>query len=118
MLRFTYNNLNNGVLSTNNSMPLKDSTSDNNTSFQIARRSYVDTEPNTSQMKWYGNRDASDVSRRRRVFAVGKGTFNDLGKPTSFTSQPRNIVNTALRRSRAAGYVVPAKATQSTSQMF
>lgn len=118
MLRFTYNNLNNGVLNTKNSMPLKDSTSDNDASFQIGRRSYVDTEPNTSQMKWYGNRDASDVSRRKRVFAIGKGTFNDLGKPTAFTSQQKNIVNTALRRSRAGGYVVPAKATQSTSQMF
>lgn len=118
MMRFTYNNLNNGVLSTNNSMPLKDSTSDNNASFQIARRSYVDTEPNTSRMKWYGNRDSSDVARRRRVFAVGKGTFNDLGKPTAFTSEQKNIVNTALRRSRAGGHIVPAKATQSTSQMF
>lgn len=118
MLRFTYNNLNNGVLTTNNSMPLKDSTSDNNASFQIARRTYVDTEPNTSQMKWYGNRDASDVSRRRRVFAVGKGTFNDLGKPNAFTSEKKHVVNSALRRTRAGGYVVSAKATQSTSQMF
>lgn len=114
MLQFTYNNLNNGVLTTNNSMPLKDSTSDNNASFQLARRSYVDTEPNTSQMKWYGNRDASDVPRRRRVFAVGKGTFNDLGKSTSFTSERKPVVNAALRRSRAGGYIVPAKVTKST----
>jgi hypothetical protein len=52
------------------------------------------------------------------VFAVGKGTFNDLGKPTAFTSEKKHVVNAALRRSRAGGYVVPAKATQSTSQMF
>ena len=38
MLRFTYNNLDIGVLTTNNSMPLKDSTSDSNASFQMARR--------------------------------------------------------------------------------
>ena len=70
-------------------------------------------------MKWCGDRDSSDVARRRRVFAIGKGTFNNLGKPTSFTSeQKKNVVNAALRRSRANGHIVPAKATNSTSQMF
>lgn len=118
MLQFTYNNLNNAVLSTNNAMPRKDSTSVNESSFQLSRKTYVDTVPNTSEMKWYGNRDASDVSRRRRVHAVGKGTFNDLGKSLSFTSENKHVVNSALRRSRAGGYIVPPKSTQSTSQMF
>ena len=119
MMRFTYNNINNGVSTNKNAMPQKDLTSDNESSFQLSRKTYVDTVPNTSQMKWYGNRDVSDVTRRRRVFAVGKGTFNDLGNPLSFTSSAeKNTVNSALRRTRAGGSVVPAKKTQTTSQMF
>jgi hypothetical protein len=119
MLRFTYNNLNNGVSSNKNAMPQKDLTSDNQSSFERSRKSYIETVPNTSQMKWYGNRDASDVARKRRVVSVGKGTFNEQGNALSFTSSSeKNTVNNALRRTRAGGSTVPAKKTQTTNHMF
>lgn len=119
MMRFTYNNINNGVLSNKNAMPQKDLTSDNQSSFERSRKTYIETLPDTSQLKWYGNRDASDVVRRRRIVGVGKGTFNDQGDALSFTSSAeKNTVNSALRRTRAGGSVVPAKKTQTTSQMF
>ncbi len=119
MLRFTYNNLNNGVSSNKNAMPQKDLTSDNQSSFERSRKTYIETLPDTSQMKWYGNRDASDVVRRRRVVGVGKGTFNEEGSALSFTSSSeKNTVNSALRRTRAGGSIAPAKKTQTTTHLF
>lgn len=98
-------------------MPKKDLTSDNQSSFEMSRKTYIKTIPSTSEKKWYGNRDASDVIRKRKMISVGKGINQD--PQSSFTtSMTRNTVNNALRRTRAGGSTVPAKKTQTTHQMF
>ena len=47
-------------------MPLKDSISDNTGRFSAAREVYTETTPDTSVKKWYGNRDSSSVTERRK----------------------------------------------------
>lgn len=60
--------------------------------------------------KWYGNRDASQVTANRRTTEVGVGSLNALNKPMSFeTHNNFNTTNEALRRVRAGGAVAPAK---------
>jgi hypothetical protein len=108
--------VNNGLLKTINAMPQKDSTSDNQASFSIARRSYdqtftqkpaintikpaylgmggpshrlptiFDGTSSQNQKKWGKNRDASDIARQRRINAIGLATFNPAGRPLSFES--------------------------------
>lgn len=60
--------------------------------------------------KWYGNRDASQVTANRRTTQVGVGTLNASGNNIGFTSN-NNINDTrdALRRVRSGGAVAPAK---------
>jgi hypothetical protein len=115
MMIFTKNNLNNGSLSSTRAMPLKDSTSDNGSRFSSAREVYTETTPDTSQKKWYGNRDSSSVIERRKNNAIGKGSINANNQTLSFTAHNEiNSVNSALRRTRAGGSTVPAKRTGST----
>lgn len=60
--------------------------------------------------KWYGNRDASQVTANRRTTEVGVGSLNATNKPMSFeTHNNYNTTNDALRRVRAGGAVAPAK---------
>jgi hypothetical protein len=60
--------------------------------------------------KWYGNRDASQVTTNRRTNQVGAGSLNALNKPIGFTTHiDINTTNDALRRVRAGGAVAPAK---------
>jgi hypothetical protein len=119
--RFRIQNLNNGILNNANAMPLKDSTSDNNSSFSMDRSNYqmtAITAPATNpQKKWIGgNRDASQTAINRRVTAIGLGSLNAANKPNSFVSNSsKNTVNDALRRVRGGGAVAPAKKAASPS---
>ena len=118
MMIFTKNNLNNGSLNFTRAMPLKDSTSDNTARFSAAREVYTETTPDTSMKKWYGNRDSSSVTERRKNNAIGKGSINANNNALAFTSfTEKNTVNSAIRRTRAGGSTVPAKKTGYT-QLF
>lgn len=60
--------------------------------------------------KWYGNRDASQVTANRRTTEVGVGSLNASNKKMAFESHVNyNTTNEALRRVRAGGAVAPAK---------
>ena len=117
-MMFSLQNLNNGALAANKAMPLKDSTSDNASSFQMGRKMYIDTlpEPIEPTKKWMpASRDASDIARRRRVAALGKGSINVTPNLLAFTEyRDVNTTNDALRRARAGGSVAPAKKNSQT----
>ena len=112
------NNINNGILSNQNAMPQKDATSDGTGSFATGRQNYVGTvsainattQPQRLAKKWYGNRDSSTATAKRRYIGIGKGSYNDANVPTSFTNtSDKNMVGQALNRVRSGGYVVPPK---------
>lgn len=110
------NTLNNGKLSGVRAMPQKDSTSDNHSTFELNRALYSRTLPNNpasnymNGKKWYGNRDASQVTTNRRITEVGVGSLNASNEDMSFeTHNNFNTTKEALRRVRAGGAVAPAK---------
>ena len=112
-MKWTIQNNNNAVLTADKAMPLEDSTSNNEGRFQMDRQTFIETIPSVipTENKWMGeSRDASDVMRRRRAGAVGKGTFNANNNQFSFTNpDDKNSRNSALRRVRAGGSVAPVK---------
>lgn len=111
--------INNGALKSIKAMPQKDSTSDGTSTFSMARAIYSRKFPVQSQIstaqknqkKWLGNRDASHVTANRRNTNVGKGSINTTNQNLlSFTTyKDVNVVNDAIRRTRAGGYVAPPK---------
>jgi hypothetical protein len=138
------NNINNNELNSIRAMPLKDSTSDSDSTFEISRNIYTRTLPtnvtntpiihtnyiwqarrNIQQItsvptgvtsnymngkKWYGNRDASQVTTNRRTNQVAVGSLNASNSPIGFTTNTDiNTTKDALRRVRAGGAVAPAK---------
>jgi hypothetical protein len=113
----TPQNINNGVLIGQKAMPQKDITSDGNSSFELGRQTYINTHPSTTptvqqlqQKKWYGNRDASQVTANRRTNQIGVGSLNASNGQIGFTTyKDVNTVSTALTRVRAGGAVAPAK---------
>jgi hypothetical protein len=108
-------------------MPVKDLTSDGQSSFAMNRREYMDTvvaenkekEIQTYKLKKFtgGCRDASDIIRKRRVAEIGVGSLNTDQKQMSFVeTKDTNTKREALRRVRAGGsYVVPNKCKSNTS---
>jgi len=122
-MMYSKQNINNGALFGIKSMPLKDSTSDNQSSFNMSRQTYVETIPATPVpveqkiiKKWFGNRDASNVIANRRNVAVGKGSLNASGGIFSFTAYNEiNVVDSARRRARAGGSVAPPKKNARTT---
>jgi len=122
-MMYSKQNINNGALSGAKPMPLKDSTSNNNSSFNMARHTFLETipvVPNTNNeklaKKWLGNRDASQIVANRRNVAVGKGSLNANEGLYSFTAYNEiNVTNTALRRVRAGGSVAPPKKNARTT---
>ena len=115
--------INNGILSGSRAMPSKDITSDGNSSFSMSRRSYMRVMPLTVQSnavqqekKWFGNRDASQVTANARVSQVGIGTSNAAQSAFSFKSSTEtNSERQALNRMRGGGRAVaPMKATGNT----
>ena len=119
---YSKQNINNGALSGAKPMPLKDSTSDNQSSFNMARHTYLETitaVPNTNEekltKKWLGNRDASQIIANRRNVAVGKGSLNQNQGLYSFTAYNEiNVKNSALRRVRAGGSATVPKINSRT----
>ena len=114
--------LNNGILRGDKAMPSKDITSDGNSSFSMSRRSYMRVMPlivqsNAIQQekKWFGNRDASQVTANARVSQVGIGTSNTAQSSFSFKSSTEtNSERQALNRLRGGGRaVLPMKNTMS-----
>ena len=116
-MMYSKTNINNGALSGAKPMPLKDSTSTNESTFNMSRKIYLETVPPTPvtndiklQKKWLGNRDASQIVANRRNVAVGKGSLNESAGLYSFTAYNEiNVQNTALRRCRAGGSGAPPK---------
>lgn len=114
---FAINNINNGALSAMNAMPQKDITSDGETSFALDRKNYKETLPTVTttvsqkiHKKWFGNRDASQVTTNRRVTEIGVGSMNANKNLSSFTTYKEvNTVSDALTRVRSGGSVAPAK---------
>lgn len=112
--------LNNGILTGTRVMPAKDGVSDGNSVFSMSRRSFMRVMPLTTgtntvqqEKKWFGNKDASQVTANARVSQVGIGT---LGSTQAFKSSTEtNSVRQALNRVRGGGRAVtPMKKTLST----
>jgi hypothetical protein len=112
--------LNNGLLTGTRVMPAKDGASDGNSVFSMNRRTFTRVMPLTTQTnaiqqekKWFGNKDASQVTANARVSQIGIGT---AGSPLAFkSSTEKNSVRQALNRVRGGGRaVVPMKKTLST----
>ena len=122
-MKYSIQNINNGALSGAKPMPQKDSTSDNQASFNMARHTYLETVTATPQTpvvklekKWFGSRDASSVIENRRNIAVGKGSLNASGGLFSFTTyNDINTTDNARRRARAGGSVAPPKKNARTT---
>jgi len=106
-------NINNAVLSSKRSMPMKDITTNGSQSFSLHRQTYTRTYGNTAHKRWIsGNRDASQIISNRRTNTIANGTLNASGQPMSFTSKNDNHVQrNALHRTRSGGARVPAKVT-------
>lgn len=115
MFRFKYSiqNTNNNVLTSQKSMPLKDSTTTGDSDFSIPRHQYIETVNSVRipEKKWIGgNRDASQVIQNRRMNSVGLGSLNANKQQNSFTTSiPTNTVRQAKHRVRSGGSSVPAK---------
>jgi hypothetical protein len=117
--KYSIQNINNGALIGVSAMPLKDSTSDSQNTFNMARHTFIETVPSSAvpvetqlKKKWSGNssnRDASQVARNRRNVAVGQGLNADEGLYAFTSYSDINASTHALRRVRAGGYVAPAK---------
>jgi len=113
--------INNGTTSVPKGMPLKDLTSDNNSSFAMGRMLYskstetITTDAQKMQKKWFSNRDGSDVVRRRKLNAIGKNSLNMNSNTLSFTNTDNtNDARQALAKTRKSGGGIPKKVTGST----
>jgi hypothetical protein len=92
-------------------MPRKDLTSDNESTFAMPRRAYTATHqwitPTSDEnkvKKWFGNRDASQVTAKNRVNEIGVGSLNAATIPIAFKDTlGLNTRRQALRRVRHNG---------------
>ena len=109
--------INNGILSSIKAMPFKDITSDGNSSFAMSRKDYAKTIQSTPtsntvllHKKWFGNKDASQVTANRRMTEIGVGSLNVNNNNMSFKNVvDNNTQRQALTRVRNSGSAVPAK---------
>lgn len=109
--------INNGILHSIKAMPFKDITSDGNSSFAMSRKDYtktLQTKPISNTVllhkKWFGNKDASQVTANRRMTEIGVGSLNANNKDMSFKNVvDNNTQRQALTRVRNSGSAVPAK---------
>ena len=115
------NAINNGTTSVPKGMPLKDLTSDNNSSFAMGRMLYskstetITTNEQKNQKKWFGNHDSSDVVQRRKLNAIGANSFNINSNTLSFTNTNNtNDARQALTKTRKSGGGIPKKVTGNT----
>jgi len=110
--------INNAITNVPKGMPLKDLSSDNNSSFAMGRMLYSKTtyiETNKEEKKWLGTRDSSDVVHRRKLNAVGKNSRGVNSSALSFTNTNNtNDARQALGKIRGLGGGIPKKVTGST----
>ena len=112
---FQIQNTNNNRLSAVNAMPLKDLTSDGESSFSQIRREYKTTTDVVSPEKnkaVYGNstnRSASSVIKRNKTIEAGKGVNNKSGVFGFTNGNDYNAVGRSLVRVRRMGGAVPPK---------
>lgn len=124
---FCLTEMNNAILTSTKAMPLKDLTSDNYSTFSMARKQYIrvlgeDTNFNVNtniQKKWYGNssiRDSTKVIGKKIRNTIGNGTLNY--SKNNFAFVDTNHINTqfqALKRVRNSGFTTPPIKTHSFS---
>lgn len=119
---FCLREMNNGILTATKAMPLKDLTSNNDSSFAMDRKQYIRVLNNNTvtvqqqvQKKWYGNssvRDSTKVMEMRVRNEVGNGTLNASKTNMAFVeTKDVNTKRDALRRVRNLGSCVPPKKT-------
>lgn len=110
--------LNNAITNVPKGMPLKDHTSDNNSSFAMGRMLYNKStyiETNKAEKKWLGTRDSSDVVNRRKLTAIGKNSISTNSNALSFTNTNNtNDARQALAKTRSLGGGIPKKVSGST----
>jgi hypothetical protein len=106
----------NGVLSVPKAMPMKDANADGDSSFAMARKTYMRAEVQPSVLvkkKWYGNsstRDSSVVIGNKMKNEVGNVSLNANGLPFAFKEvKDVNNARDALIRVRHLGSAVPGK---------
>ena len=109
----------NGILNCSYAMPFKDETASGDSHFSLGRQIYHQTSrANESftpeimqQKKWIGGcRDASQRTINARTNAVGLGSMNVDGGPTSFKNVvDHNTERNARQRARSGGAVAPLK---------
>lgn len=109
---------NNAVLSNKNASPMKSGVADNTSRFSRGRTMFTNlNNKNESQevylqKKWYGSTTSSLRTDKVKYQAIGKGSMNASGADNSFiNTKDVNVTSSALRRTRAGGYVVPPKVT-------
>jgi hypothetical protein len=120
---FCLREMNNGILNATKAMPLKDLTSNNDSTFAINRKQYIRVLNDTvtvqqlQQKKWYGNssvRDSTKVMQKKVRNEIGNGTLNSSKSNMAFVDtniRGGNIRRNALTRVRNLGSSVPAKKT-------
>jgi hypothetical protein len=89
--------------------------------FNRSRRNATvfDGTSSVNQKRFFRNTDASEVTRKNRVFSVGGGTLNANNTAMSFESHANvNTVNSALNRVRAGGAVAPLKKNFNKSNAY
>ena len=120
---FTIQNNNNNNLSFSKGVPLKDSTTDGASSFEMGRKTYIKmfmglqtTNQVSNQKKWFGgsNNDASVITERKRYREIGKGSVNldvnNKHQTISFCNNADvNLINRRKMFTRSGGCVVPPK---------
>ncbi len=114
---FNLNHFNNARLNGVNAMPAKDLTSGSDNSFASDRKAYSNfmaikqTHPDQYiNKKWIGgNRDASDVSYRRRIAATGSSLNPSKGSFAFTSNTEQNTRKEALNRCRNQGNCIPKK---------
>jgi hypothetical protein len=115
---FIYQDINNRTLSAIKASPMHDIDSAGDSQFSQAREQYVRAHSNVQQTnevkihkKWFGNRDSSAVTERRKYESVGTGSLNASGKPMSLSGNgnDHNVRIDALARVRGGGFVTSAK---------
>ena len=107
---------NNSILSSVHAMPLKDGPADSHNSFSLNRFKYIQSfhEPlnhnDQLKVKYIGGiYDSSSVISKKKMNTVGNATLNKNASPMSFVNTNKQDINSALRRTRSGGSVVPKK---------
>jgi hypothetical protein len=108
--------INNRISSVPKGSPFKDVNSDSSSSFAMGRMSYTNTYASSNnqnvkiQKKWFGNKDASQVTKNRKISNIALGSLNLDGKPTSDKNiKDNNVIYDALIRTRNMGYIFRGK---------